>query len=137
MSGSNNPTGSSTTAANTVSDPHINGHLVSTGSYEVDGVTRLYIHKSRKCISSDHICQVFSYDAQTPGILDMEGPSADFMIEEHGWFRDVTTFEQICNTHPMPNDQSPEENFTNWRNSLLVFLDSHHGGAGGQWTRAN
>ncbi|KAF1911779.1 hypothetical protein BDU57DRAFT_565176 [Ampelomyces quisqualis] len=37
MSGSNNPTMSSTTPAGTVSDPHKNGHLVFTGMYTVDG----------------------------------------------------------------------------------------------------
>lgn len=139
MSGSNNPTRSSTNPANTVSDPHINGHLVCTGMYEFDRVIRLYIHKSSECTKFKCLCQVFSYDASIPAAIDHDEAnfSQDHTIEEHGWFRDVTTFGQICRNHPVLNGQPTQHNFINWRDSLLAMLDNQHGGAGDQWTRAN
>jgi hypothetical protein len=65
-----------------------------------------------------------------PVIHDMANVSADFTIEERGWFRNVTTFQQLYNEHPIPTSQSPEEIFIDWRDSLLAFLDSNHSGAG-------
>lgn len=55
-------------------------------------------------------------------------------IKEHGWFTDAALFQHIARTHPIPNGQSSEDIFINWRDSLLGFLDNNHGGVGGQWT---
>lgn len=69
--------------------------------------------------------------------INIGGPSPRYTIEEHGWFRDVTTFRQSCRNHPVPNGQPPQQNFINWRDSLLTMLNTQYSGAGGQWTRAN
>jgi hypothetical protein len=129
-------TGIHGTPANSVSGPHVNGHLVSTGQYNFDRIKRLYIHLSNQC-TIVHPCQVHEYDAGLQIINDCQGDSADTNIEEHGWFRNVALFQQIVGNHPIPNGQSAEEIFITWRDTLLEFLDTNHGGIGGQWTRVN
>jgi hypothetical protein len=54
---------------------------------------------------------MYQQQASMPVIHDMAKFSADFTIEEHGWFRNVTTIRQICNNHSIPISQSPEEIF--------------------------
>ncbi|KAF1920710.1 hypothetical protein BDU57DRAFT_553045 [Ampelomyces quisqualis] len=121
--------------ATSVSGPHANGHLVSTGLYWRDRVQRLFIHLSNQCTTL-HECQVYEYDAQSQTIVPTLGDSSDSTIEEHGWFRDPALFAQIATNHPVPNGQSPHRTFIAWRESLMAYLDVHHGGPNGLWTRA-
>jgi len=57
--------------------------------------------------------------------------SPDYTIKEHGWFHDTDLFRSICETHPTPSGATPEAVFIDWRDSLLVFLNTNH--SGGQW----
>lgn len=117
---------------NTVSDPHINGHLVYTGMYTDDLVQQLFIHKSLMA-TSDHVCDVYSYFEEDNSIsYKAQGQSADFTVIEHGWFRDVDIIREICTNHPIPHGENPEEVFIEWRDSLLDFLNTTH--SGGLWT---
>jgi hypothetical protein len=120
------------------SDPHIQGHLVSTGFYEADGVHRLFIHLSEPAIGP-HWCGVYSCDYnQVTGGFRVTGDnqarrSPDFTVHEHGWFRDTDLFHQICNNQPAPTGQNSRAAFENWRDNLLNFLQATHGGS--MWTR--
>jgi hypothetical protein len=134
-------TGQTTTESPSIPDveiveEHPNGHLVYTGKYELDTkVPRLFIHKSKK-ITMRHECNVYTYNAVDQSIQGASGLSADVGITEHGWFRDVDIFKQICLTHPTPNGQTLQDDiFFNWRASLLKFLDTHY--SGGLWTRVD
>ena len=133
ISTSTPPDGISTsTPPDGISGPHINGHLVSTGMYE-DRVQRLFIHASRMAVH-DHECHVYFYNVNRPTIDDFTpGDSPKFTVKEHGWFRDLAVFEQVCRNHPVPNGGTPEEIFLNWRDGLLAFLDANH--SGDLWTR--
>ncbi|KAH7110126.1 hypothetical protein B0J11DRAFT_448508 [Dendryphion nanum] len=116
-----------------VSDPHTNGHLVSTGFYIDNKVQQLAIHVSLKA-TTNHNCHSYLYNVDNQGIDEVFSKrSADFTIKEHGWFRNVAIFRQICAKHPVPNGKSPQEIFTNWQHSLLDYLDTNH--SGGLWTR--
>jgi hypothetical protein len=84
-----------------------------------------------------HHCLVCSYDALKQTINARPGPSPEITIGEHGWFRNVDVFKQIIKNYPVPSGESPEDVFVNWRDGLLEFLDTHHGGVRGQWTRVN
>jgi hypothetical protein len=118
---------------NIASEPHLNGHLVSTGWIdEGSPENSLFIQISAPCLQEDHHCLVFSYNAGGQIINDMSGPSQKITIREHGWFTDVAMFWQIARNHPIPNGRSPEEVFINWRDSLLLFLDTTHGSIGGR-----
>jgi hypothetical protein len=122
------------------SDSHKHGHLVSTGYYDEDRVHRLFIHLAFPA-TGPHVCHVYScsYDQVTGGfrVTGANGPqpSANFTVEEHGWFRDTNLFRQICGNQPGPTGQNPQAAFENWRDHLLAFLDATHGG--GMWTRVN
>ncbi|KAF2443887.1 hypothetical protein P171DRAFT_486599 [Karstenula rhodostoma CBS 690.94] len=119
------------------SDAHIHGHLVSTGFYNEDKVPQLFVHLSKRSIDN-HDCLVYSEleDLGKQGIRgDPWKPSADVIIEEHGWFRDIEVFMQICKTHPTPQGGPGEKIFVKWRDTLLEHLDAQY--SGGLWTKAN
>ncbi|KAF2650536.1 hypothetical protein K491DRAFT_608635 [Lophiostoma macrostomum CBS 122681] len=123
--------GCPSTPSDTVSDPHINGHLVSTGIHKIDRKHYLFIHRSLAALG-DHECDSYSYDIDGRAIQSvLRGSSTYFTVEEHGWFGDVEIFRQVCANHPIANGQP----FDNWRDSLLAFLDSRY--SGGLWTRMN
>ncbi|KAF1979692.1 hypothetical protein BU23DRAFT_446130 [Bimuria novae-zelandiae CBS 107.79] len=127
--------GCPSTLPDSIFDPHINGHLVSTRIYNYDLITRLFIHLSQKAITN-HKCYVYSYDVARQGITGVPPEeSEDSTVQERGWFRDVAVFTQICTNHAIPNGQTPEEIFIHWRDSLLEFLDTNN--SGGLWTRIN
>jgi hypothetical protein len=117
-----------------VSEPHANGHLVSTGwKHRNIAENHLFIH-TEALYTGENCCQVFTYNANRQNISDLSGFSPRITIKEHGWFTDVVMFQQIARNHPIPNGQSPEDIFINWRDSLLAFLDTTYGGIHGQWT---
>ncbi|KAF2444293.1 hypothetical protein P171DRAFT_361404 [Karstenula rhodostoma CBS 690.94] len=122
--------------ATSVSGPHVNGHLVYTGKYKGDKkVQRLFIHEKSPS-TKQHSCRVYSYNVANQEIDGAPGESARTTVIEHGWFRDLAIFEQICANHPTPNGQAPQDEiFSSWRDSLLTFLDTHHSGS--LWTRIN
>jgi hypothetical protein len=116
-------------------DPHIKGHLVSTGMKESDHELRLVIHEYGPTYMN-HACRVYWPNKDSQGACQSApSQSLDITIEEHGWFHDVDTFEHICKNHPVPKGRNEQETFRKWRDSLLTFLDKEHGG--GQWTRIN
>jgi hypothetical protein len=128
------PAGAPNIPDDSVLQPHANGHLVSTGwRHQNIAEDRLFIHISPLCARGNS-CKVFSYNASRQCISNMPGFSPRVTIQEHGWFTDVAMFQQIAGNHPIPHGQSPEEIFKSWRDSLLVFLDTIHGGIGGRWT---
>jgi len=112
------------------SEPHINGHLVYTGwSFRTIPDNRLFIHTADQCLGRSR-CRIFAYNAGHQNINSWTGPSPQITIMEHGWFTDVAMFQQIATNFP----QTPGQNFINWRDNLLLFLNTSHGGAGGRWT---
>jgi hypothetical protein len=106
------------------SGPDAEGHLVSTGVYLKDGVHGLFIHDSLPVLA-DHICHVYSIDVNRQfAVPTPSQPSADFVVKEHGRFRDRAIFDHICRTHPRPATNG-QDDFTAWRDSLLAFLDAN------------
>jgi hypothetical protein len=116
-----------------VSEPHANAHLVSTGwNFEDIAEYRLYIDIA-VVRPRQNCCKVFWFNKREQNIAIALGFSPRVTIKEHGWFTDVAMFEQIAKNHPIPDGQSPEDIFIKWQDSLLVFLDTHHGDVGAQW----
>lgn len=142
MGTSETTTESPSTTPRNVSDPHINGHLVYTGMKrekenpdDDEREAQLFIHASQKA-TNNHKCYIYSYVVDEAVIdRNFSSESADILVEEHGWFRDVAVFEQICKSLPIPDGQDAQQAFFNWRDSLLTFLDTHY--SGNLWTRIN
>jgi hypothetical protein len=121
--------------SNSISEPQLPGHLVSTRSPDFrNPVKLLFIHTTGKCTKT-HYGKIFSYDESKHAIKSYPDKSPEFTFQEHGWFRDENMFEQIANNHAVPNGLDPDFTFISWRNSLFASLDAHYGGVGGQWTR--
>ncbi|KAH5432404.1 hypothetical protein HBI47_093620 [Parastagonospora nodorum] len=121
--------------SSSVSEPQLPGHLVSTRSRDLrNPVKLLFIHTAGKCIKT-HYGKIFSYNDHRHAIDDCFGESPEVTLQEHGWFSDENMFQQIAKNHTAPNGLDPDATFIGWRDSLFAFLDAHHGGVGGQWTR--
>lgn len=105
------------------------GHLLVTGFYDCDppGTQRLYIHVSEK-LTGRYICNVYSHYTGNPNIVSWRShQSPDYTTKEHGWFHDIRSFSAICEAHPIPSGSTQESIFIDWRDSLLVFLNTNYG----------
>lgn len=121
---------------NTPTSPHLNGHLVYTGHYYEERIPKLFVHLSRDLLR-DQDCYIYM-KAMTGGQSSVVGGavdiSADVIIAEHGWVRDVEEFKKICNNHPIPQCGPDESLFEKWRDTLRYFLEKEHTGV--LWTSA-
>jgi hypothetical protein len=128
------PTNGPPGAMHGASDAHYKGHLVSTGYYRHDKTFRVFIHHS-DAATFQHWCN--NYLCNNNQVISNNLPvrSPAVTVIEHGWFRDLAIFHQICTAHPVPVGLSSRATFNAWRDGLLAFLDANH--AGGLWARVD
>jgi hypothetical protein len=102
-------------------------HLVYTEYYEADRVHRLFIHYSGQN-TTPHRCYAFTCSNTSNQVIKSTLPqrSADYVVNEHGWFDDVSLFRQMCIGHPVPQGQDSESVFISWRDNVLAFLDANY-----------
>jgi hypothetical protein len=83
------PTNSNDTSSNS------NGHLIYTGRYK-NGKITLGI-QTIGCSTSTHFCNAFFPDPQFGRVIfELSRYSAPNILEEHGWFKDIGLFAEIC-----------------------------------------
>ena len=101
-----------------------NGRLVYTGKKD-DGPSTLNIH-TKDCLTGTHECRAFLPNQQRGMVIcrDRNHSRPHNIQLEHGRFKDVELFTEICTNQRIPDQQ--EQVFEDWVLAVLSTLKRDH-----------
>jgi hypothetical protein len=108
------------------------GHIVVTG-YDANGNLHLYIHVEGRDPNS-YTCNIYNPNIENGRMMrTVRTNSPTILVAEHGWFKNVDTFDTICTKLKMKapaielHEEDHEGAFDLWRNEVLRQVEKGYG----------
>ncbi|KAF2867767.1 hypothetical protein BDV95DRAFT_597963 [Massariosphaeria phaeospora] len=120
--------------------PQPRGHIVFTGKFVNDTRLRFFVNWIREQEVRDaRNCISYTIEAEAERPQKSTRPTPTVIVEQHGWFRNIGAFQDICEGVPMPDvgaaieGETAEQRrvrdkaaFRAWRADVLKQLEQHY-----------